>query len=417
MLHLYYKHMSNKIINPALPKHNMIVHKNITNFTGKNGWDRNNNFKKRKGVVNLATPYYLIYESKLLKKLQTIARIKKSCGAKFVLALKCFSAWSVFPLIRKYLDGTTSSSLYEARLGYEKFKKEVHAYSVAYSSREIKQVRRYADKIIFNSISQLTMFRRYAGNAEIGLRVNPGISFSCFDLADPARRYSRLGVTDKNALAKILPLIDGIMFHFNCENDDFENFSSNLDSISRKYAGLLKELKWVSFGGGIYFTKDGYPLDRFCKKIKEFSSKFAVQIYFEPGEAVITQSAELVTKILDIVHNGMDIAIVDSSIEAHMLDLLTYRLSAKIKSDDTGRFRYQIAGRSCLAGDVFGTYRFKTRLKIGNVLRINDAAGYTMVKKNWFNGLSMPSIVVKRLDGTIDVIRNFEYKDFINSLS
>jgi len=319
--------------------------------------------------------------------------------------------------MRKYLDGTTSSSLYEARLGYEKFKKEVHAYSVAYSSREIRQVRRYADKIIFNSISQLLMFRRYAGNTEIGLRVNPGVSFSCFDLANPARRYSRLGVTDRKALFKILPSINGVMFHFNCENSDFENFSSNLDFISRKYADFLKELKWVSFGGGIYFTRGGYPVDKFCKKINEFSKKFSVQVYFEPGEAVITQSAELVTKVLDIIYNGIDIAIVDSSIEAHMLDLLTYRLSAKIKSEDTGRFRYQIAGRSCLAGDVFGTYRFKTRLKIGNILRINDVAGYTMVKKNWFNGLSMPSIVVKRLNGAIDIIRNFKYKDFVNSLS
>ncbi|MCK9573440.1 MAG: carboxynorspermidine decarboxylase [Candidatus Omnitrophica bacterium] len=367
--------------------------------------------------INLITPYYLIYESKLLKNLKIIERIKKASGAKFVLALKCFSTWAVFPLMRKYLDGTTSSSLYEARLGCEKFKKEVHAYSVAYSFNEIRQIRQYADKIIFNSISQLQMFNRFAGGLEIGLRVNPGISFSCFDLANPARRYSRLGVIDKNSLSKVLPLIDGIMFHFNCENNDFENFSLSLDFISKHYGALLKELKWMSLGGGIFFTKDGYPVDKFCKKIKEFSEKFAIQIYFEPGEAVITQSAELVTKILDIVHNGMDIAIVDSSIEAHMLDLLTYRLNAKIKSKNTGSFRYQIAGRSCLAGDVFGTYRFKARLKVGNILRINDAAGYTMVKKNWFNGLSMPSIVVKRLNGSIDVIHNFEYKDFVNSLS
>ena len=366
---------------------------------------------------NLTTPYYLIYESKLLKNLKIIERIKKSSGAKFVLALKCFSTWGVFPLLSKYLDGTTSSSLYEARLGYEKFKKEVHAYSVAYSPDEIKQVKRYADKIIFNSVSQLIMFSRHTGNAEIGLRINPGVSFSCFDLANPARRYSRLGVTNKNALLKIAPLLDGVMFHFNCENNNFENFSSNIDFISRKYGDLLRRLKWVSFGGGIYVTKQGYPVDKFCKKIKEFSGRFSVQVYFEPGEAVITQSAELVTKILDIVHNGIDVAIVDSSVEAHMLDLLTYRLSAKIKSEDNGRFKYQIAGRSCLAGDVFGTYRFNARLKIGDILRINDAAGYTMVKKNWFNGLTMPSIVVKRLNGTIDVIRNFEYKDFVSSLS
>jgi len=377
LLHLYYKHMSQK-------------------------------------KINLATPYYLIYESRLLKNLRIIERIKKISGAKFVMALKCFSTWSVFPLLSKYLDGTTSSSLYEARLGYEKFGKEVHAYSVAYSLSEIKQVKKYADKIIFNSLSQLARFKRFVGGIETGLRINPGISYSSFDLADPARRYSRLGVFDKNALRK-LPEISGAMFHFNCENGNFENFSANLDFIGRKYCELLNRLQWVSFGGGIYFTRDNYPVDKFCKKIMEFSRRFSVQVYFEPGEAVITQSAELVTKILDVVHNGIDIAIVDSSTEAHMLDLLTYRQNAKIES--LGRFKYQIAGRSCLAGDVFGTYRFKTRLKTGDVLRIKDAAGYTMVKKNWFNGLTMPSIAVKRLNGKIDVIRNFEYKDFLSSLS
>lgn len=367
--------------------------------------------------INLATPYYLIYESKLLRNLEIIKRIKKSSGAKFVLALKCFSTWSVFPLISKYLDGTTSSSLYEARLGYEKFGKEVHAYSVAYSSSEIKEVKKYADKIIFNSISQLKVLSRYTRGAQLGLRVNPGVSFSSFDLANPSRRYSRLGATEKKEISSIASLLDGVMFHFNCENSDFKNFSANIDFISEKYAFLLKRLKWVSFGGGIYYTKQGYPVDRFCEKIKEFSDKFSIQVYFEPGEAVITQAAELVTKILDIVHNGIDIAIVDSSIEAHMLDLLTYRLEAKINSDSVGRFKYQIAGRSCLAGDVFGTYRFKAPLKIGNVLRINDAAGYTMVKKNWFNGLPMPSIAVKRLSGKVDVIRDFKYIDFLKSLS
>lgn len=367
--------------------------------------------------MNITTPYYLIYENKLLKNLKVIERIKRASGAKFVLALKCFSTWAVFPLMRKYLDGTTSSSLYEARLGYEKYKKEVHAYSVAFSAEEIRQVKQYADKIIFNSVSQLQMFSRHAGNLEIGLRINPGISFSCFDLANPARRFCRLGVINKNTLSKILPSIDGVMFHFNCENKNFENFSLSLDFISRHFGVLLKELKWVSLGGGIYFTKDGYPVDKFCKKIREFSRKFDIQVYLEPGEAVITESAELVTKILDIVHNEIDIAIVDSSTEAHMLDLLTYRINAKIKGGDCGRFKYQVAGRSCLAADIFGTYRFKTRLKIGNIVRIQDAAGYTMVKKNWFNGLTMPSIVVKRLNGSIDVIRNFEYKDFVNSLS
>ncbi|MEI8350284.1 MAG: carboxynorspermidine decarboxylase [Candidatus Omnitrophota bacterium] len=365
----------------------------------------------------LTTPYYLIHERKLLKNLKIIKYIADASGAKFVLALKCFSTWCVFDLMKQYMDGTTSSSLYETRLGYEKFEKEVHAYSVAFSKNEIEEITRYADKIIFNSITQLKRFHKEVQKLKVGLRINPQISFSHFDLADPARRFSRLGVVDKKSLLKIKHLISGVMFHFNCENDDFENFSAHLDYIARTYGDLLKTLEWVSLGGGIYFTKAGYPVEKLCRKLKSFSDRFGIQIYLEPGEAVITQSAELVTTVLDIVHNEIDIAIVDASAEAHMLDLLIYRINAKMDSSGRGRFTYMIAGRSCLAGDIFGTFKFKTRLQIGTIIRIADAAGYTMVKKNWFNGLSMPSIVVKRRDGTTEIVRRFAYKDFINSLS
>ncbi|MFH1621978.1 MAG: carboxynorspermidine decarboxylase [Candidatus Omnitrophota bacterium] len=365
----------------------------------------------------LETPYYLIDEKRLLRNLKVIKRIRNYSGAKSLLALKCFSTWSVFGLMRKYMDGTTSSSVYEARLGHEKFGKEVHAYSVAYSREDIKEVSKFAHKIIFNSVSQLEMFYPYVRDCKIGLRINPKVSYSQFDLADPARKFSRLGVIDKKSLLKIAPLISGAMFHFNCENNDFKNFCSNLDFISREYGNMLKRWEWVSLGGGIYFTKKGYPLEKFCKKLKEFSSRFNVQLYLEPGESAITESAELVTKVLDIVHNQIDIAIVDASTEAHMLDLLVYRQSAKIKEANRGRFKYMIAGCSCLAGDVFGTFNFKNRLKVGSIIKFYDAAGYTMVKKNWFNGLKMPSIAVKKLDGSLKLIRHFEYRDFVNSLS
>jgi len=319
--------------------------------------------------------------------------------------------------MKKYMDGTTSSSVFEARLGNEKFGKEVHAYSVAYSQKDIKEVSRFADKIIFNSISQLKLLYPYIRNCKIGLRINPRVSYSHFDLADPARRFSRLGVLDKKSLLKTLPLLNGIMFHFNCENDNFKNFSSNIDYISRNYGDILRRLEWISLGGGIYFTKEGYPIDKFCKKLREFSRRFGIQVYLEPGETAITQSAELVTKVLDIVRNKIDIAIVDVSTEAHMLDLLVYRTPAKMQRNGSGRFKYMITGRSCLAGDIFGSYKFKSRLKIGSTIKFSDAAGYTMVKKNWFNGLTMPSIAVKRLNGKVEVVKRFGYKDFLNSLS
>jgi len=191
-----------------------------------------------------------------------------------------------------------------------------------------------------------------------------------------------------------------------------------LDRLARAYGPLLKQLEWVSLGGGHYFTRPGYPLDAFCRKLKDFSERFGVQVYLEPGEAAITQSAELVTTVLDIVHNEVDIAIVDASTEAHMLDLLIYREPAKgIAGATGGPYRYRIAGRTCLAGDVFGDFAFPRPLRVGQQVRLLDAGGYTMVKKNWFNGIAMPSIAIRRLDGTIDVTRRFDYTDFKNSLS
>ncbi len=366
--------------------------------------------------MSLSTPYYLISESKLLKNLKKIRYIKKNSGAKSLLALKCFSTWGVFDLMKKYLDGTTSSSLYEARLGREKFGKEVHGYSVAFSKEEINKIRKYCNKVIFNSLSQLKKFHKAAAPLELGLRINPRVSYSDFDLANPARRFSRLGVIDKNDFAEAIKLIKGVMFHFNCENADFSNFSNNIDRISDTYGNLLKQLKWVSLGGGIYFTKERYPLNSFCKKIKEFGRKFDLEIYLEPGESTITGAGELITTVLDIVHNEIDIAVVDCSSEAHMLDLLVYNEKAKISNSGKGKFKYMIAGRSCLAGDIFGTYKFQRPLRVGRKIRIQDAAGYTMVKKNWFNGLTMPSIAIKRLNGKIELIRRFGYKDFLTSL-
>jgi carboxynorspermidine decarboxylase len=367
--------------------------------------------------MKMQTPYYLIDERKLLRNLKKIERVREESGAKSVLALKCFSAWCVFDLMKQYMDGTTSSSVYEARLGRETFGKETHAYCVGYTEEDILAVKKYADKVIFNSASQLRRFSPLVAGKKIGLRVNPGFSYSHYDLADPARRNSRLGVVAMKELRAVSSLLSGLMFHFNCENDDVGNFSASLDRISRRYGKVLDAMEWVSLGGGLYFTKEGYGLVRFCRALRAFSRRHGVQVYLEPGESAITQSAQLVTTVVDVVHNGGDIAIVDASVEAHMLDLLIYRIPAKIDKAETGKFSYTIAGRSCLAGDVFGTYGFRRRLHAGSTVRFADAAGYSMVKKNWFNGCAMPSIAVRRLNGSVDVVRRFTYNDFKNNAS
>lgn len=363
------------------------------------------------------TPYYLIDERVLKRNLETIRAVRERSGARSLLALKCFSSWAVFPLMRRYMDGTTSSGVYEARLGAEEFGGETHAFSVGFSRNDVREVRRYAGTIIFNSISQLESLRGEARGMQVGLRVNPGFSYSHFDLADPARRYSRLGVRDRAAVRRVASQLDGLMFHFNCENDDFTDFSANLDRLGRLYGSVLRQVKWVSLGGGLAFTKSGYPLAAFCRRLAAFRREFGVELFLEPGESAITGCAELVTTVLDVVHNGMDIAIVDASLEPHMLDHLIYRTHARLAAPRPGRHKVMVAGRSCLAGDVFGTYRLERPLRPGQVIRIADAAGYTMVKKNWFNGIPMPAICVRRLKGRLETVRVFDYGEFKSSLS
>ena len=364
----------------------------------------------------LRTPYYLIDKAALLRNMEVMDRVRTLSGARTLLALKCFATWCVFDLMRAHMDGTTSSSLYEVRLGRERFGGETHAYSVAYADDEIDEVVSHADKIIFNSIGQLERFESQSAGIVRGLRLNPRVSSSSFDLADPARPFSRLGEWDPERVAAVIDRVSGFMIHNNCENADFGLFDRMLGDIEERFGALLTQVEWVSLGGGIHFTGEHYPVEAFAARLKAFSERYGVQVYLEPGEAAITGTTTLEVTVLDTLTNEKDLAIVDSSIEAHMLDLLIYRETAKVAPNE-GPHSYMVCGKSCLAGDVFGEFRFPEKLKIGDRISIRDAAGYTMVKKNWFNGVRMPSIAVRELDGSERLVRAFDYTDFETNLS
>ena len=364
----------------------------------------------------IPTPYYLIDESALLRNLRVIDQVREQAGAKVLLALKCFATWSVFDLMREHMDGTTSSSLYEVKLGRQKFGGETHAYSVAFADHEIEEVVAHCDKIIFNSISQLERFAPAAGDKPVGLRLNPGVSCAGFDLADPARPFSRLGESDPARILAVIDRLDGVMIHNNCENGDFARFDALLGEVERRYGEILQRLEWVSLGGGISFTAPGYALDAFCTRLRDFSRTWGVQVYLEPGEATVRHTTTLEVSVLDTGFNGKPLAVVDSSTEAHMLDLLIYRETAPIGGDQ-GEHVYQICGKTCLAGDIFGEGRFARPLEVGDRISIGDAGPYTMVKKNWFNGIHMPAIAVRGLDGSVRLVREFTYDDYVSSLS
>ncbi len=368
---------------------------------------------------SLKTPYFMIDESKLVANLEKAKQLKEISGVKLVLALKCFSTWGVFDIIKPYLDGTTSSGPFEVKLGHETFGGETHAYSVGYSEDDVKEVAGICDKLIFNSQSQLAAHRHLVeGKASIGLRLNPGVSYAGQDLANPARQFSRLGVQADHIQADVFDKLDGVMFHMNCENKDVDAFIDLLDAISEQFSQHLDKLDWVSLGGGVFFTWPGYDIDRLGNALKAFSTKHGVQLYLEPGEAIITKTTDLVVTVVDIVENGMKTAIVDSATEAHRLDTLIYDEPASIlEASEKGEHEYVIGSCSCLAGDQFCVTSFDTPLEIGQRLHIMDSAGYTMVKLNWFNGLKMPSIYCRRSDGEVQLLNEFGYDDFKRSLS
>ncbi len=367
----------------------------------------------------LKTPYFLINEKKLVANLEIARRLKSISGVKLVLALKCFSTWGGFDISMPYRDGTTSSGPCEVSLGYETFGGETHAYSVGYSEDDVKDVAGMCNKIIFNSLSQLAAYRHLVEDrVSIGLRLNPGVSCARQDLADPARKYSRLGVQMDQVDGTVFDTIDGVMFHMNCENNDADAFIRLLDRISERFGRYLDNLQWVSLGGGVAFTAIGYDLDKLGRALKSFSERHAVQIYLEPGEAIISKTSDLVVTVVDIVENEIKTAIVDSATEAHRLDTLIYKEPASVwEASAHGAYEYVIGACSCLAGDQFCVAKFDQPLQTGQKLHLMDSAGYSMVKLNWFNGLKMPAVYCERINGDIEMINQFGYEDFKRAMS
>jgi carboxynorspermidine decarboxylase len=363
------------------------------------------------------TPYYILYEEKLEKNLKLLDCIQKSSGAKILLALKGFAFKASFDLISSYLKGCCASGLYEAKLAKEEFKKEVHTYCVAFKDNQIDEVLSLSDHIIFNSFNQL---KRYGNKAQklgvsIGLRINPEVSFSPKEIYNPCGLNSRLGITSKEFIkGDISNIVEGLHFHALCERgaDELEEV---LDSFEDKFGSYIFGLKWVNFGGGHHITKDGYDTQKLIRLIKEFKRKYGVEVYLEPGEAIGWQSGSLVATVLDIVHNGVDIAILDTSAEAHMPDTIIMPYTPDVAGASRvgdKRYSYRLAGSTCLAGDIIGDYSFDRALNIGDRVVFQDQIHYTIVKNTTFNGIKLPSLVIERKDGTKKLIKEFGYDEY-----
>jgi len=377
----------------------------------------------------IQTPIYICEEELLEKNLKILDRVQKESGAKIILALKGFAMWSTFDLVSQYLKGCTASGLYEARLAREEFCKfnpeaEVHTYSPAFKESEIEEIAKISNHIVFNSPNQLNRFiwkvKEINPKIHVSLRINPEVSSSPVDIYNPCGLYSRLGTTLENLDEEALNQLDGLNFHALCEQD-VDALEKVLQSFEEKFSKYFKNLSYINFGGGHHITKKGYNIDRLIWIIKEFKQKYNdIDIYLEPGEAVGWETGYLVATVLDTFKNGMDVAILDTSAEAHMPDTLAMPYRAEVRGAAKAgekKYTYRLGGNTCLAGDIMGDYSFDEPLKVGDHIIFEDQIHYTFVKNTTFNGIKLPSLAIKRKDETIEIIKEFGYEEYRDRLS
>ena len=369
------------------------------------------------------SPSFVVDERLLKRNWGILKSVQDRTDCDILLALKGFSMWSTFPMARDYLAGITSSSLFEARLGYEEFGKEVHAYAPAYAEHEIDEYLTYVDHIVFNSFDQLARYKEKVLNHEkkisIGLRVNPGYSEVETPLYDPCYMNSRLGIPFESFRPDQLNNVEGIHFHAMCEQgaDVLERI---LVHFEEKYGKYLHQMKWVNFGGGHHITREDYDVELLVKLITRVQNTYNVKVIIEPGEACALNTGYLVATVLDTITNGMELAILNTSATCHMPDTLEMPYRPHIIGSGVAgekAYTYRLGGMTCLAGDIIGDYSFDEPLKPGDQLVFTDMAHYTMVKTHMFNGVNLPSICLYNEDEGIKVVRTFQYEDYKGRLS
>jgi carboxynorspermidine decarboxylase len=376
-------------------------------------------------ILQLApSPAYVVDLGRLRHNLAILDHVQQRSGAKILLAMKAFSMWSVFPLISQTLQGVCASSPWEARLGCEEFGGEVHSFSAAFKESDIVELLKISNHLVFNSFNQLERFRplweKEKGRVSIGLRVNPEHSEGHTEIYDPCAPKSRLGIPRADFEGRSLSGVEGLHFHTLCEQL-FEPLERTARAFEEKFGEFLPDMKWLNLGGGHHITREGYDIDGLVELIKYFKEKYGLEVYLEPGEAVAIGTGILVSEVLDVVHNQIDIAIMDVSATCHMPDCLEMPYRPGITNGyESGEkeYTYRLGGPSCLAGDVIGDWSFEQPLKAGDRLAFEDMAHYTMVKTTTFNGIQHPHICTfEPITGEVTIVRSFGYEDFKGRLS
>lgn len=372
--------------------------------------------------TKVPTPSYVVDERLLIKNLEVLKKVQEEAGCRILLATKAFSMYETFPLIAKYLSGVTSSSLHEARLGYEEMGKEVHIYAAAYKEEEFSEIMHYCNHIVFNSFTQWHKYKDKVRSSSkpisCGLRINPEYAEVETELYNPCAPKSRMGITLEHFQEGDLEGIEGLHFHAMCEQNS-DTLERILQVVEEKFGMYLHQMKWINFGGGHHITRSDYDIEKLIKCIKHIKKTYDIEVYLEPGEAVALNTGYLVSSVLETLHNEIDIAILDTSAACHMPDVLEMPYRPQIIGGGLAEekaYTYRLGSATCLSGDVIGDYSFDRPLKVGDRLVFCDMAHYTMVKNNTFNGINLPSIVLYSEEEGFKILKTFGYEDFKSRL-
>ncbi|NQY52674.1 MAG: carboxynorspermidine decarboxylase [Campylobacteraceae bacterium] len=376
--------------------------------------------KEFKSLEELPSPCFVMEEKLLIKNLEILKRVQDESNVNILLALKGYALWNSFPLVKQYLKGCCASGLHEALLAKEEFGKEVHTYSPAFKDEEIDEILDLSNHVVFNSFSQWNRYKNKAvQKTSCGLRINPEYSSVEVDLYNPCAPFSRLGITKDNFKEDEIEGIEGLHFHALCEQN-VDVLAAVLEKFEKNFSKYFKDLKWINFGGGHHITRIDYDVDALIILLKEFKSRYPhLEVYLEPGEAIGWQTGYLMASVLDIVDNKMNIAILDTSAEAHMPDTLAMPYKADIRDFSSLldlEYKYRFAGNTCLAGDIIGDYSSSKELKIGDKIILEDMIHYTMVKTTTFNGIKLPSLAIKKGD-CYHLVTNYGYDEYKRRLS
>jgi len=365
----------------------------------------------------MATPIYIIEETKLRRNLQLIADVAAKADIEVILAFKAFALWKTFPIFREYISSTTASSLSEARLAYEEFGAPAHTYSPAYTDEEFDQIARCSSHLTFNSLSQYERFHQRAHGVSLGLRINPEYSEVETLLYNPCAPGTRFGLTADRLPEQLPSDISGFHCHCHCESGA-DAFQRSLAHIEEKFSKWFPQLKWINFGGGHLMTRKDYDVELLVSLMQGFHQRYPwLKVILEPGSAFAWQTGPLVSHVVDIVEDhGIKTAILDVSFTCHMPDCLEMPYYPEVRGAVHGEEGYRLGGNSCLSGDFMGYWRFDHELEVGEEVIFEDMIHYTTVKTTMFNGITHPALGMLHQDGKFEILREFGYDDYKNRM-